>query len=93
MPPRRARSVGSLPTADVMGHSGLIKTDERELFIFAMWRGAAETATATAGGRVRCQDGVWFNDNSIAFYMRWFMEENSPPLEPQYTSRRTSSPN
>ena len=25
MPPRRARSVGSLPTADVMGHSGLIK--------------------------------------------------------------------
>ena len=84
MPPRRARSVGSLPTADVMGHSGLIKTDDRELFTFAMWRGAAETVTVTVGGRVRCQDGVWSNDNSIAFYMRWFMEENPPPLEPQF---------
>ena len=87
MPPRRPRSVGSLPTADVMGHSGLIKTDDRELFTFPMWRCAAETATTvTVGGRVRGQDGVWFIDNSIAFYMRWFMEENPPPLEPQFHS-------
>ena len=84
MPPRRARSVGSLPIADVMGHSGLMKTDDRELFTFPMWRGAARPVTVTVGDRVRCQDGVWFNDNSIAFYLRWFMEENPPPLEPQF---------
>ena len=86
IPPRRARSVGSLPTADVMGHSGLRKTNDRELFTFPMWRGAAETAIVTVGDRVRCQDGVWFIDNSIVFYMRWFMEENPAPLEPQFRS-------
>ena len=33
--------------------------------------------------RARCKDGAWFCDNQIAFFLRWFLIENPPPLEPQ----------
>ena len=83
-PPPRARSVDSLPVPVLMGHSSLEITDARELFTFPMEEGARSTVKVTVGDRVRCQDGVWFNDNVIALYLKWFLQEFPPPLEPQY---------
>ena len=83
-PPPRARSVDSLPVPVLMGHSSLEITDARELFTFPMEEGARSTVKVTVGDRVRCQDGVWFNDNVIALYRKWLLQESPPPLEPQH---------